>query len=553
MSVLRFSSIILSVCFIFTTTGCKDHLLAGHYEGNLLKKIESGYTTTPVHIDITYSSPSKGTLQIKNQQGNKITSIQVSATHKNHLTLNAPTFGIGPIELSKVALKNNIEKFQCYNYHSNVNVELCFNENQIYLKFMDKDFSPLCTLSGNSFTDENEFSLEPPQNISLLKAIDQAFESNYDSRIALKHVVQARNSAIAAWLNLLPHLTSNLIWNASPSYISAVATVQSLAPFLLPTYWLQAKEASINVKIKKDAQLITQADLVSILEQQFYTFERDSNISQTHQFVLDHLDTFQNGLLEKVQSNPVSKDLFDMSTSLIDLVKSTQSGVDRVLKEERFGISQALGFHNPNAIQSITIGEELLPIEKASLIEDKPLAEWAMSRSFELQQMDYMIQIGNLKEIELYFTWIDPAGDPKSGFGFNLIGQVKVSKSQIEELKLMREQLKSITYQNAYRIALDYNQALESYQMNKIAPDQAQPHFVTLLNQALSEDSVPAHSIKSSIQEYLSDRIRWETNLAAFRVARAKKDRLLLAGYYERLLPQLPLFDPQIITQGITY
>ena len=210
--------------------------------------------------------------------------------------------------------------------------------------------------------------MEGPTEISLAPAIDDAFQRNYDSRVAFEHVYQAKNSALAAWLNLLPHITANLIWHAPmPTYVSTIATLQGLTPFVLPTFYMDARCASYNTKVQRDALLSLQADLASNLEQLFYSYERDSKLLEVHQKVLNLLDGLETQLREKNPEpfQPEIQALLDLKYTLRETAQTTLTGLERVLIEDRYALSRALGKHNPEAITKVSVGNESVPIEWA--------------------------------------------------------------------------------------------------------------------------------------------------------------------------------------------
>ncbi len=335
-------------------------------------------------------------------------------------------------------------------------------------------------------------------------------------------MIQARSAATAAWLNLLPHLTSNLIWRAPlPSYVSVIATLQGLTPFLLPNWWLDAKISSLQTKVTQDSLSIMQADLASTIEQLFYAYERDSKVLCAYQ---------------KVSTNTLN------FSEIQNWIQPLQSNLEQVLKRDRYAISLALGKHNPEAVAAISLDGEVESLQQAMPISEKALADRARRRSFELDQLDYLIQISKIKTLELYFTWLDPSGDQRVGLGFNLIGQTRGARSQTEELKIQKEQTEAVIYKNAYLISLEYNTAL-NLSKNFKSQEQIESTWQKIeqdLKPGKAQESALADSFKALVQSYLSDVTQYETQLAAFRVARAKKDRLLLEGHFEDLLPQLP-------------
>ncbi len=302
--------------------------------------------------------------------------------------------------------------------------------------------------------------------------------------------------------------------------------------------------------------VLMQADVVSTMEQLAYAYQRDSHIVEAHQKVAHAIAAFQAAAMEQCRQKPQEpcrfSEMYQKSHVLEEFVSTTQTGSEHVRTVDRYALSQTMGLHNPEAIESISIGQEFLPIEAATPLNQRAIADWAVARSFEADQMNFMQQIAHMKKIELYFYWMDPSADQKSSLGFNLIGQIKVAQSQIDELKVKQEQIKTIVFQNSYRVVLDYNEALAAYRKTyeKAQEEQKTPRYEALFDQVLRGGELNYEEAKSAIQQYLATVIEQESVLSAFRVARAKIDRLMLAGYYERLLPKMPTLTNPIMDEA---
>jgi len=538
-------SFLLFICG--SITGCRHQLKPGHYEGNLFKKFENLSHSEIVHFELEYRNQNEANVVVRNVTESRIAELTVTRLRPHELKLKISGLQNGTFELTKAKPEPKTEN-RCYVEPSFKRVQLCFNKDQFSLKFLNSRDEPTFTLSGDRFNKEPPFNLEKPQKISLENAVEQAYTHNIDLRIALEHIYQAKNAANAAWLNLIPHITTNLIWHAPiPTYISVIATLQGATPFVLPTFYLDALCSKHNVKVQRDALMTLQSDMVSNLEQLFYTFERDTRISEVNQRTLDALNAAEASILQKHQP-PLPSDVqgfLDLKKTLSETIQTTLKGLKRVLIEDHYAVSQALGKHNPYAISAVTIGQEAIPADQAKPLVASQITDSAIHRSFEIQGLDYLIKIAEIKKVELYLYWLDPSADQRMSLGFNLIGQRKQAKSQIKELVEKREQLRNNLYLQADRAVLDYNEALENYQGSK--KNLSLDAGIQALSDQLALVGTPGapsiDDLKTSVIGLISDTVQSETALAAFRISRAKIDRLLLRGYSERLLPHLHEFE----------
>lgn len=508
--------------FIFSLTACHPKIQPGHYEGNLLRRVAGKYQILPIRLKMNRVGPKKLSLEVSNQAHEILITGTLEKPRKSQIVINLSGIYSTNSTLSESKIDPGLDQSVCFLEPKDQLLSLCFNSFQFFLRQTDQNGQSIITLSGSLFRDTPRVKLETPREYILSESIQEALTENYETRISLEHVLQARQSAIAAWLNLFPHLSVNLIWNAPiPTYVSTLATLQALTPFLLPNWWLDGKIATINSRVERDALQILRADLISSIEQLFYSVERDSKILEAYQ---------------RVSRLPIS------DAELEETIRSGINVISKILKEDLFALSLALGKNNPEAVEKATIGQELISVDQAVPIKPSELAEWALERSFELEQINYLYEIAKIREIELYFSWIDPSADQKTSLGLNLFAQTKIARSQIRELEIKRDQIKAQVYKKSYLLAIEYNSALESLKAGKSEQDIQVEYAQIEAQLSQSSQNTPplVEASQKAIKSYLADLTARETLLAAYRIARAKKDRLILEGYFEDLLPQLP-------------
>ncbi len=538
----------VSLLGLISVVGCGKNLTQGHYEGTISLKNYGNNTEQPVSFDVTYDGKShisrhhrKGNIEIKDQNDKHILSIDIYNASKDQFDLNIPEVCNEKFHLVEIPQGKNNGEVTCFLDKKSWTAELCYDSERVRLKVLDPFGTGVLKLLGDAFTKEPAFKLELPVALPLDKAVERALSANLDSRIGFEHVIQAKYAVTAAYLSLIPHLTTNLIWNAEPGYVSAIATLQGLTPFLLPTYWLQAREAQYDQKVKKDAETILQADLAAMTEQLAYAYDRDQEILNVHDRALNSLKSFLSKVGELEVLGQLPSGTVNAFGAISKKIESDKDKVQQLVQQDQYAVSQALGYHNPEAVTQIVIPPFEIP-SPLHFLQKAQVADTASRRSFELRQMAYLRRIAELKGIELYFAWIDPTGDPKSSFGFNTIAQVKLSNSQIHELDLRREQLKQTIYQNTYRIVDQYNSTIEFASQVSSAAAVMEQELDTLLNNALQFGFKPEQVI-AMIESYLSNRVGKVANIAEFRIAKSKVDRILLEGFYEYLFPVLSQKD----------
>lgn len=518
--------------FLISFSSCKEKVREGQYQGNFLRKISAAnYSREPVTIELSCPQTTEIFVVAKNTQNETVFWIKVFDLRKHSLKILTSDF-VTPVLLKKVKVASSVEELSCFQSKAVNLLSFCFNQEEFSFRSFDKNQHYNFSLSGILFLSDVQRPNLKPKSFTLQSALDQLLTTNFDSQIAVQKVLQAKNSAFSAWMNLIPHLTTNLIWNVQFSYISVIATLQGLVPFLLPTYWLQAKESALGEKVSRDALWITRANLMVSLEELFYAYERDLKISKAHRDALDALEVL------KSQSHVQSIDILD---DILNIVKSNSAGIERVIKQDELAISQILGFQNPSELGELMITPERFSLDEMEHLKAEEVSEWAIQRSFEIEQLNYLIRIAELKGTELYFNWLDPTGDPKMSLGLNWIGQFKINRSQLEEARLELRQLISVVTHHAYQVVWDYNLALETCRQAQV---HGNTNFFSMNSTHFKFDQLnpfpnDTNELKLFVQKKLGNVVQKENCIAAYRIARARKDRILLSGYYEKLLPEL--------------
>jgi hypothetical protein len=524
------------LCFCFGLTGCKGELKPGHYEGIFFKRSSDEVIQEPVKIELSRRNKALH-IDIKTKAGESFASASVHKLKEHRLEIHAPFLSSQTIIAQPVKNDQVDKDSNCYASYGSISIEFCFKKDQFLLQAVNDAHIPILQLSANAFTEENPIYLERSATMTLTESVKNSFHKNFDSRIAYEHVIQAKQAALAAYLNLVPHLSMNLIWNADINYITCLATIQNLSPFLLPSYWLEAREASHDIKVKELSLIIMRANLAAMIEELTYGLKRDSSILEDHQIFLRQLQNFKGKLAETDLTFESRTILTEFSNSLIDAIQSDMTSMMKLVRQDRFSISQILGFHSLEAVKDMIIDQEKLPIDQAFELNPIATADSAIDRSFELRQLDELKRIAELKKIENLFIWMDPTGDPKQGLGLNIIPQQKHAKSQIREISIQREQLQTQIHQSVYQLTLDYNEAIGSYRLTHQNVVRNRFELEKVLSDALAHRSIHSGKLKSQAHQYIANKVAQHTSLANFRIARAKKDRYLLAGYYTELLP----------------
>ena len=375
---------------------------------------------------------------------------------------------------------------------------------------------------------------ETPQAYTVATAIDRAMKMNFDSRIEFEHVIQAKQNAKAAYLNLLPHLSINSILAlVVPSPASILSVAGDLVPFLLPSRWFQAKQAKDNSWAEQQALVLMRMDTATLVEGLFYANERDRAVQGIYKGLLDTAGVVREEVRMREKMGQYPKGSTDNLDSIINSMNQDYDLYNQVLAEDLASISQSLGYYTPTAVSAAALGAEPDNIDQAKAMDLKTITDTAVQRSFELKQIDDLMAASKNSKNQLYFNWLDPVGDPTANLGFNLKANFAVANSKITEVQLRRSQIQNILENKAFAAVTEYNQSLKTYAEAKDGVAINQRRMNQILNFVKVGNDVDLFHILDIVQDSLAAGMRQANALTTYRISRGKIDRLLLQGYYE--------------------
>ena len=336
---------------------------------------------------------------------------------------------------------------------------------------------------------------------------------------------------------MLPRLTvSGVLSNLEPSLGSLLFAIGDFAPFLLPNRWMQAKRASHSAEAEKDAMILMRMDMGSQAEGLSYALARDKESEVFYDYMLGKAELALKKVIALGNQVPAGSD--DHLMAYIKWMKMDRIAIRALITQDKRDLSRALGFVSPNAVEDIILDQDSHSIIGAQPIDEEEIRKLAIARSFELRQMDHLIESAKTERRESFFSWMDPSETSEyGGIGFYTGQLVKINNSQIYELFIKRQQLQAIVGNKAATAVQEWNAAIASY---------SEVEESTLINERrinrIIEDIKPDFPVitldmEGILQDYLAAGLRKLAIIASFRVAAAKLERLTLEGHYVSVPP----------------
>jgi hypothetical protein len=517
---------------IFSALGCRS-LKQGDFAGTLQISSPNLKVNQPVHIHIRKMESHQKLIDIQGEKKELLGQVRIDKASPWSFLLTISSVSSEPFLLKKTSSRSRLGNESCFAHEGDWLVQFCFSEDQFYLQAKSDPLEKQFLIYG-SMSKEGSFTLEEPFDVSLEEGVTMALDGNFVSRESFAVAYQAKQQATAAYLNLLPHLNVGLLWYASPTPYSAASGIVNVAPFLLPTRWLDAKRASLESRVQFKALGIVKANLIVTIESLFYEFSRLQNILKLSDSFLEVIGRF-----DGVNVNTPSRDaLVRNRESLQKTIEQTQW----LLEKTRYALSLALGLKNPQAVQKISLGDLEEPSAK-SVIDGESLGKEALKRSIELSQLDLILESQQTRTAWLYFNWIDPSGDYNSALGVNLFYQSKVIQWKLTEIKIKQEEMRANIFNRAYGVALNHNTAMKGFLSAQTKARNSEDDFSKAvidllggLSQEIPRNNVQIEPFIRSLENWMNATFESEDQLRNYRIERANFKRLILSGNYSNLL-----------------
>lgn len=537
----RFFAIVLCS---FSFLGCYK-LPLGEYEGRVFS---SESQLDAVSIAVTEKAKDARLVQVSAGRTSPAFSVEASHIRRGQFDLEISFLPGAKFELKKTPGSHGFSG-SCYLHKRNPlspgdkRIEFCFGKTEFLFKLGDSEETPSLVLTGDTYSKQVQFELETPRVLSLDEAIAGGLESSFDTQKAFIRAYQASQQARAAFMNLAPHASIYVFWYINPSPFLVVPLILSACPFLVPSYWIDARVAALEAQIQDYAAVIAQANFILTLEQLTYALDRDVAVDRFSKELASELEQLGPGVNELFRRGEASSQSVRNWGRFTKELNNSIDDFKLVLEKDRYALALLLGFNNPKAIESLEIGLEGEKVEDVTVgvLEEDQLGKDAVRLSFERQQMDWAMGQSAWMRRRLAFNWLDPQGDSRSWVSPSLFWQRIVHAAKFEELEMKKKEAMASLYNHGVQTASELNDAKRRYDRDSQSLRKAQRlmerSFRNVKNRSLR--SADLARIVSRAKGLMSKVALNQQTLFQFRVARAKKDRFRFTGHQKKVLEVL--------------
>lgn len=433
-------------------TGCKasDFMgTVGQYEGILTETAGAQSTQTTVTGSIT--SPAYLVLDVRvstTEAPPRSWEFGITASRSGQVTL------VNEADHSSIALKPAAGT--CYmnsgaTSFADAATRLCYEANQVTLNITPSGSPAALGFLINRLTADSAVQLETPADYTLSELRAHAISKSFNSEIEFENVVQAHLNAEAAHRALLPSINFGTVVTSLTSFGSSIATdmltavrlVGNLAPFLIPSNWFLAKEASFQSDAERYGYLLMKADSGNIAAGLALDVARDTESVACMQAERIKIASLRGEVFERERLGLMPHGSTNAIDSVVNACDQTILTLQQTLAQEYISLSQAVGFVNPHAVRSVKVDTSASVTDPDTF--DEPTAEKvALGQASEMSQMKYLIAAAQTTKTERYFDWLNPSGSTgPSSIGFGMGTYVAIAASQLRQLEEKQIQLES--------------------------------------------------------------------------------------------------------------
>jgi hypothetical protein len=210
---------------------------------------------------------------------------------------------------------------------------------------------------------------------------------------------------------------------------------------------------------------------------------------------------------------------------------------EALLRSDSYSLAEALGYFNPEVIQSVSFNFRENQIENETPLDPKSVSDLALKRSLELKQLDLVIAASYTEKTSILWRWFDPNMDATWNMGFPLIPLHEAGESAIRALQIRREQLQATSIRRAYEAVRTFNTSLKTYRLAHKLLKSSELKLTEATIKLRGQGTLEGDSLNTQVSTYLNNFTQVQTALTNYRVSKAKIDRFLLQGYYTETFP----------------
>ena len=455
------------------------------------------------------------------------------------LILDKKTLELKAPQLPPAGVRLSLDKNCATGSNGSQEVSTCWADGKLDFVLTDNS-DPEKSVTINLIKDDTLPPIDKNRFYSLDELTGRAKYINYSVSQEAERVFQAKLNIGVARGNLLPRLNlKSLVGIFTGDYLSAVGTV---LPFLFPSNWFNWKISKELYQAQRNSFASLRGNEMNSVEGLFYLILRDQIVLERLKKHIAWMKQTQEGLRREEAVGTVPEGAADYFGTSIALMERDRINFETLVRIQYGQLAQG------TALPPIEGIAGLVPVVFPPLDNEKPIdpADFykdAQDKSYEVKSLNFLLQAAKYAKQEIYFSFFDMEGN--NGIGFGTPYQIRVAKSQQNEIKKKTDETLSLIELKSSLVTTEYNQALESYRVATSSLRSTEKRLKWIIDRHLQGDGKMDENefvdqlidLQYKIISFAADQA---TSIQVWLMAKSKVNRLLLAGYYSDLEAALP-------------
>lgn len=193
----------------------------------------------------------------------------------------------------------------------------------------------------------------------------------------------------------------------------------------------------LQYQAQHDALILSKINSLSEFIEIAYSYRLLDGISKEYKSSLNELNNLSLNIQGQENFGQVALGTTLAVKNQLAMLMQEQQRIESTKEIFKQHMALALGFLNPDAVLDLSFADEALSNQND--IFSTQAVTIAQKRSYELRQLDFLIESLKKQKQALYFSWLDP--NANASLGPATSQTVALSKDKINELKIRRTQI----------------------------------------------------------------------------------------------------------------
>ena len=409
--------------------------------------------------------------------------------------------------------------------------------------YFHKKLSKTQLHSSENFEGGDKLGIAYKNEHNLDFLLEKLLAQNFTLRLNAERVYQAKHKVNLEIGKLLPSLSFSTGQAAANNDLFTLAS--QVIGFVFPSNWFHFDESKLYLQAEKWGHMALQANQINGL----YALAYQINFLRAlHDMFGEYSHSLKDLVDQATARLENGEDRLDQKIKIENIylmLLSDQRLLEASIQNSYYQLAFVIDLDDDKWID---FGIEKLPfpkLEELTNIKASELEAVVLEKSPEIKQFQSLLAAAKYSARSRMFDFLSPYGNEETSLGFGYLSQIKIGRSQVRELEIKLEELSANLKLAIYKVAQDYNTALEYYKNINTGLENAKKWYVLLMRQFYEGGEYEAQEFLDAIDSILLFHSEYINIRYKFMIFQAIVDRLLMRGSYYEDLKNFAVSEPK--------